>query len=140
MKIKLSSPCARCYKGCKGKSYQGLPGDSRPNFEKCDWWNKSTDVKVLGHEVSWWIHTELYDYCSYNIANFLAQCMANWYVSWESKSFSSKNFTYHMFRLLDHTYHQITLFKLLIKINRLMALHLVPKARDVCYSCSESQM
>ena len=88
----------------------------------------------------WWIHTELYDYCSYNIANFLAQCMANWYVSWESKSFSSKNFTYHMFRLLGHTYHQMTLFKLLIKINRLMALHLVQKACDVCYSCSESQM
>lgn len=80
---------------------------------------------------TWWIHTELCDYCSYNTANFLDQHVANWYISWESKSFSSKNFTYLMFLLLGHTYHQKILLKLLITINRVMVLHLVQKACDV---------
>ena len=80
---------------------------------------------------SWWIHTELCDYCSYNTANFLDQHVANWYISCESKSFSSKNFTYLMFLLLGHTYHQKILLKLLITINRVMLLHLVQKACGV---------
>lgn len=51
MKIILSSLCARCYRGYKDKSYQGLPGDSRPNLEKHDLRNKLIDVKVLCQEV-----------------------------------------------------------------------------------------
>lgn len=51
MKIISSSPCAKCYRGYKDKSYQGLRGDSRTNLEKHDLRNKLINIKVLCQEV-----------------------------------------------------------------------------------------
>lgn len=51
MEIISSSPPARCYRRCKDKSYQRLPGDSRPNLANHDLRNTLTDVKERCQEV-----------------------------------------------------------------------------------------